>query len=187
MDKKTYTPEEWRAEGKRRFGEHFEDWKFKCPSCGNIASGKEFKDAGAEPNDMYQTCIGRPTNGLIYDCNNASCFIKQEAMKAEREADQKVLKIQEENRQNGVDIQEMIRSRRQAELTIRDCAQALGVSLSKYSDYEHERAPMPLQEWQKIMAIIREEVSHGNHSRTITSQEPYSCLGTGAWPGSHRR
>jgi DNA-binding transcriptional regulator YiaG len=103
---------------------------------------------------------GRPTNGLIYDCNNASCFIKQEAMKAEREADQKVLKIQEENRQNGVDIQEMIRSRRQAELTIRDCAQALGVSLSKYSDYEHERAPMPLQEWKKIIETAKEAAAY---------------------------
>jgi DNA-binding transcriptional regulator YiaG len=130
---------------------------------------------------------GRRASGFLYDCNNTDCPIKQEAMMAELEAEQKELKTQEENRQNGVDIQEMIRSRRQAELTIRDCAQALGVSLSKYSDYEHERAPMPLQEWQKIMAIIREEVSHGNHSRTITSQEPYSCLGTGAWPGSHRR
>lgn len=59
MDKITYTPEEWRAEGKRRFGENFEHWKFKCPSCGNVASGQEFKDAGAEPSDMYQNCIGR--------------------------------------------------------------------------------------------------------------------------------
>jgi len=71
MDKKTYTPEEWRAEGKRRFGSKFEDWKFKCPSCGNVASGKEFKEAGAEPNDMYQNCIGR-FNGKEKGCDWAA-------------------------------------------------------------------------------------------------------------------
>lgn len=50
---------EWRKEGTRRFGDDFENWKFICPACGHIASGKNFKDAEAEPNDMYQTCIGR--------------------------------------------------------------------------------------------------------------------------------
>ncbi len=100
---------------------------------------------------------GGSAGGFIYDCRNTNCPIKQEEMKAAQKAQQKALKTQEENRQNGIDIQEMVLTRRQAELTIRDCAQALGVSPSKYSDYEHERAPMPLQEWQKIMAIIREE------------------------------
>lgn len=100
---------------------------------------------------------GRPTSGLIFDCSNVDCPIKQEAMKVELKAEQRVLKIQEENRQNGVDIQEMVLARRQAQLTMRDCAQALGVSLPKYSDYEHERIPMPLCAWEKIMDIAREE------------------------------
>lgn len=59
MDNKNYTKEEWLAEGERLFGEHIEDWKFKCPKCGNIASGQEFKDVGAESNSMYCECIGR--------------------------------------------------------------------------------------------------------------------------------
>lgn len=54
-----YTKEEWLAEGERRFGKYLEDYKFKCPKCGNIASGQEFKNAGAKSNDMYQNCIGR--------------------------------------------------------------------------------------------------------------------------------
>jgi hypothetical protein len=61
MSKTVYTLEEWQAEGRRRFGKEIEDWKFKCPRCGNVATGKEYKDAGAEPDDMYQTCIGRHT------------------------------------------------------------------------------------------------------------------------------
>lgn len=58
-EKKTYTKEEWLAEGRRRFGETIEDWKFRCPKCGNVASGREFKNAGAESNAIYCECIGR--------------------------------------------------------------------------------------------------------------------------------
>jgi DNA-binding transcriptional regulator YiaG len=103
---------------------------------------------------------GRPTSGFLYDCNNTDCPIKQEAMKAELEAEQKELKTQEENRQNGVDIQEMVRVRRRAELTMKDCAQVLGVNLVKYSDYEHEREPMPPQEWKKIIETAKEAAAY---------------------------
>ena len=54
-----YKAEEWRNEGKRLFGDNFENWRFKCPKCGNVASGLDFKNAGAELNDIYCNCIGR--------------------------------------------------------------------------------------------------------------------------------
>lgn len=53
------TVAEWRTEGINRFGEHFEDWKFKCPRCGRVNTGIEFKEVGAEPDAMYCECIGR--------------------------------------------------------------------------------------------------------------------------------
>lgn len=53
------TAAQWRAEGKRRFGKDPANWKFVCPKCGRINTGKEFMDAGATPNDMYNQCIGR--------------------------------------------------------------------------------------------------------------------------------
>lgn len=56
-----YTLKEWRAEGVKRFGKNIEDWKFICPACGKISSGKEFKNAGANSDDMYSACIGRFT------------------------------------------------------------------------------------------------------------------------------
>ena len=59
MEKRNYTKEEWLAEGEKLFGKNFENWKFKCLKCGNIASGKEFKAAGQNPNAMYCECIGR--------------------------------------------------------------------------------------------------------------------------------
>lgn len=57
MIKQTY--EEWIAEGRELFGKDFIDWKFVCPACGRVSSGWDFKEAGGEPNDMYQCCIGR--------------------------------------------------------------------------------------------------------------------------------
>lgn len=73
-----YTLKEWQDEGKRRFGNNVENWAFKCPACGKVSTGQEFKDAGATPNDMYQTCIGRhtgkgtPTKDSKEGCNWAA-------------------------------------------------------------------------------------------------------------------
>lgn len=56
--------EEWKAEGKRRFGEDFMKWKFVCPMCGHVAAVEDFrqyKDQGAEPDSSYVECIGRYT------------------------------------------------------------------------------------------------------------------------------
>lgn len=99
---------------------------------------------------------GRRISGFIFNCSNTKCLVKQEMIKAGEEAKQQKKAVQKENQRNDVDIQEMVRARKQAELTMRDCAQALGVSLSKYSDYECERKPMPPQEWQRIMDIAKE-------------------------------
>lgn len=60
---KEYTKEQWLEEGKKRFGDDFESWKFVCPKCGNIAGGFEFKNAGAEINSIYTECIGRHVKG----------------------------------------------------------------------------------------------------------------------------
>lgn len=62
-ESKCYTLEEWKAEGEKLFGKDLRNWKFKCPSCGNIAAGKEFCDIGEDPNAMYCECIGRHVKG----------------------------------------------------------------------------------------------------------------------------
>ncbi len=62
------THDAWLAEGTRRFGENFDDWKFICPICGNIAAVadfKPFKDVGATPDSATNQCIGR-FNGSPY-------------------------------------------------------------------------------------------------------------------------
>ncbi len=65
-----YTHQEWLAELKRRFGENNLKWAFTCPACGKISTLQEFKDAGATPDDAYQTCIGRHTGKGAPDKNS---------------------------------------------------------------------------------------------------------------------
>lgn len=61
---KRFTHEEWLAEGERRFGKDFSDWKFVCPSCGHVQAIGDFRqyaDRGATPESASQCCIGRMT------------------------------------------------------------------------------------------------------------------------------
>jgi len=75
----TYALAEWLAEGKRRFGEDYGQWRFVCPVCGNIAAIEDYRryrDKGASPDSATSECIGRYTgakssfNG-VKPCNYA--------------------------------------------------------------------------------------------------------------------
>lgn len=57
--KKQMTHEEWLTEGERLFGADIMKWQFVCPACGNIQTMKDFKALGADPQLVYQSCIGR--------------------------------------------------------------------------------------------------------------------------------
>lgn len=63
MEDRKLTRKEWLDEGERLFGASYANWKFKCPRCGNVASGQEFKDLNLDPNQMYRECIGRHVKG----------------------------------------------------------------------------------------------------------------------------
>jgi len=71
------TVEEWKAEGIRRFGPDQRNWRFKCPSCGYIASIREWKEAGAPESAVAFSCVGRwmKEHGQIWEgkqpCNYA--------------------------------------------------------------------------------------------------------------------
>lgn len=57
------TIQEYYAEAEKRFGPDANDWKFKCPSCGYIASVKEYRAAGATSGAIGFSCIGRWKDG----------------------------------------------------------------------------------------------------------------------------
>lgn len=56
-----YTLQEWKDEQKKRFKDNLLDVAFVCPACGKVSTLREFKEAGATPDDSYQNCIGRFT------------------------------------------------------------------------------------------------------------------------------
>lgn len=47
------------AEATERFGEDKMAWAFVCPSCGDVATGKDFALQGLAPAWVGQECIGR--------------------------------------------------------------------------------------------------------------------------------
>jgi len=57
----TMTHAEWLAEAERRFGDDPMFWRFVCPSCGHVASVRDWKDVGASEGAIAFSCLGRYT------------------------------------------------------------------------------------------------------------------------------
>lgn len=57
------TPDAWRAEASRRFGDDPLQWRFVCPSCGHVAKVQDWKDVGAPSGAIAFSCIGRYQKG----------------------------------------------------------------------------------------------------------------------------
>lgn len=57
------TLEDWQAEGRAKFGDDPKDWKFVCPSCGQVQSLRDFDSLGMPPrqsqNIIAFSCVGR--------------------------------------------------------------------------------------------------------------------------------
>jgi len=49
---------DWINLGKSKFGEDFADWKFKCPKCGTVSSGRDFLNKGMAAEKSRVVCIG---------------------------------------------------------------------------------------------------------------------------------
>ena len=50
---------EWRAKAIDLFGRNPLDWAFVCPSCGHVATVRDWKEAGASSDHTGFSCIGR--------------------------------------------------------------------------------------------------------------------------------
>ena len=66
--KDVVTMAEWTAEGERLYGKDRLDWKFKCPACGHVQTGRMFLDAGMHTHLAYQECASRYGLGGSKDC-----------------------------------------------------------------------------------------------------------------------
>jgi predicted RNA-binding Zn-ribbon protein involved in translation (DUF1610 family) len=60
-----YTLEQWQEEGRRRFGADQMNWRFVCPSCGHVASVRDYQAAGAKEQDVGYSCVGRFTGSTV--------------------------------------------------------------------------------------------------------------------------
>lgn len=59
MSETTMTEAAWRARGESLFGPDIAKWRFKCPSCGHVATPADWKDAGAPESAIAFSCVGR--------------------------------------------------------------------------------------------------------------------------------
>ncbi|SPF35884.1 Flp pilus assembly protein, ATPase CpaF (modular protein) [Candidatus Desulfosporosinus infrequens] len=69
------TRREWLAEGRRRFGDDMNDWKFKCPQCGRINLVGEFEKYYMSGSSAFNHCIGyflHPEGGCNWKTNGIS-------------------------------------------------------------------------------------------------------------------
>ncbi len=66
---KIFTHKGWLKEGRMRFGDNTENWKFTCPLCGRKQSIMDFKKQGIRYGfaHVYFCCISRFTNAAICD------------------------------------------------------------------------------------------------------------------------
>ncbi|MFH1609603.1 MAG: VVA0879 family protein, partial [Candidatus Bipolaricaulota bacterium] len=57
------TVSEWRALGRRLFGDDEDRWRFECPVCGFVATPADWRAAGATGGEVAFSCIGRHVEG----------------------------------------------------------------------------------------------------------------------------
>lgn len=53
---------QWQDAARERYGSDAMSWKFRCPSCGHVASVQDWKDSGAPEGAVAFSCIGRYVN-----------------------------------------------------------------------------------------------------------------------------
>lgn len=53
------TYDEWQDQGRKLFGPNKDDWPFECPSCGYVATAKDYQALGAPLGAIGFSCIGR--------------------------------------------------------------------------------------------------------------------------------
>jgi hypothetical protein len=74
----TLTKAQWLAMGTAIYGPDTDQWKFRCPICGNVAAigdYRQFKDKGATPDSAATECLGRYKGGrsAFYEREGQPC------------------------------------------------------------------------------------------------------------------
>ena len=57
--------DDWKAKAAKLYGDDAKQWRFKCPSCGEVQTGQEFIDNNVDDpiGKFYFSCTGRWVDG----------------------------------------------------------------------------------------------------------------------------
>ena len=54
----------WLSLGEAKYGKDMINWKFRCPKCGRVNSGRDFINHNTEVDKAYTNCIGNFNNRI---------------------------------------------------------------------------------------------------------------------------
>lgn len=94
------------------------------------------------------------TSGILYDCNNIGCSLKQQKKAMIEDAEKQRQFVIQENSLNGINIKQLEEKRKNAEMTIRDISYHLKISPAIYSNYKSERMSMPKELYEQALSFV---------------------------------
>lgn len=65
MSTVSLTRAEWEQAGRQRYGTDMMQWRFRCPSCGHVASPADWHAAEAPEGAIAFACVGRWTGTKV--------------------------------------------------------------------------------------------------------------------------
>ena len=71
---KELTVIEWTAAGRERYGTDKRAWRFRCPSCGHVATALDWQAAGAPEGAIAFSCVGRYDESVPAETVKANAF-----------------------------------------------------------------------------------------------------------------
>jgi len=101
---------------------------------------------------------GKNTHGQIYNCNNLSCEVKQETIEEALLLKEEMDKVDRINLANEISMKLIKDKRKELGITIRKMADCLGVSCSEYSNYEQCREALPIEIFDRIDGVFKENI-----------------------------
>lgn len=93
-------------------------------------------------------------SGVLYDCNNMECSLKQQQKTMSENAEKQRQHVIQENTLNEVNIKQLEEKRKNARITIRDISCHLKISPAIYSSYKSERIPMPKKTYEHALNFV---------------------------------
>lgn len=73
---RTVTKAEFWAEGEKLFGPNVMDWRFVCPSCGHVATPRDWQAVKAPESAIAFSCVGRwmpESTATIFEKGKGPC------------------------------------------------------------------------------------------------------------------